>query len=103
WESDKAISLVCIVGEGEKGLCAGGDMRTLYNLGVSSVTETAFDFFSTEYFMDITIHNYSKPVLVYMDGIVMGGGVGISVGASHRVVTEKTKWSMPEMNIGFYP
>jgi enoyl-CoA hydratase len=103
WKDDKEVYLVCISGEGKKGLCAGGDMRTLYDLKESNVKEVAFDFFSTEYQMNITIHRYPKPVLVYMDGIVMGGGVGISIGGTHRIVTENTKWSMPEMNIGFYP
>ncbi|MEH7014113.1 3-hydroxyisobutyryl-CoA hydrolase, partial [Neobacillus niacini] len=103
WRDDQRISFVCITGEGTKGLCAGGDMRVFYDLKESNVNEAAFDFFSIEYQMDICIHHYPKPVLVYMDGIVMGGGVGISIGASHRIVTENTKWAMPEMNIGFYP
>ena len=90
-------------GEGGKGFCAGGDMRSLYDLRESHVTETARTFFSTEYQLDLLIHSYPKPILVYMDGIVMGGGVGLAAGASHRIVTEKTKWAMPEMNIGFFP
>ncbi|WP_396631572.1 enoyl-CoA hydratase/isomerase family protein, partial [Lysinibacillus sp. D4B2_S17] len=53
--------------------------------------------------MDYEIHRYPKPVVVYMNGIVMGGGVGVSSGASHRIVTETPKWAMPEMNIGFFP
>ncbi|MDE5413702.1 enoyl-CoA hydratase/isomerase family protein [Alkalihalobacterium chitinilyticum] len=103
WKSDPAIAVVCISGEGTKGLCAGGDMRSLYDLRDSSVLDLARDFFSTEYQMDLLIHQYPKPVVVNMDGIVMGGGVGLSVGATHRIVTEKTKWAMPEMNIGFFP
>ncbi|WP_209121348.1 enoyl-CoA hydratase/isomerase family protein [Alkalihalobacillus sp. BA299] len=103
WKDDPTVYLVCISGEGTKGLCAGGDMRTLYDLRDSNVLDMARNFFSTEYAMDLLIHRYPKPVLVNMDGIVMGGGVGLSVGASHRIVTEKTKWAMPEMNIGFFP
>ncbi|OLO29001.1 hypothetical protein BTR23_16635 [Alkalihalophilus pseudofirmus] len=103
WKDDPTVSLVCVSGEGTKGLCAGGDMRALYDLRDSNVLSLAREFFSKEYSMDIMIHGYPKPVLVNMNGIVMGGGVGISVGASHRIVTEKTKWAMPEMNIGFYP
>ena len=103
WKDDPSISLVCMSGEGGKGFCAGGDMRSLYDLRESHVTETARSFFSTEYQLDLLIHSYPKPILVYMDGIVMGGGVGLAAGASHRIVTEKTKWAMPEMNIGFFP
>lgn len=103
WKQDSRIALICIYGEGEKGLCAGGDMRTLYDLKESGVEAYAEQFFSTEYPMDYEIHHYPKPVVVYMNGIVMGGGVGLSIGASHRIVTETTKWAMPEMNIGFFP
>lgn len=103
WKNDPDIALVCISGEGAKGLCAGGDMKLLYELRHSHIKDVAYDFFLTEYQMDIMIHLYPKPILVYMDGIVMGGGVGLSVGASYRIVTETTKWSMPEMHIGFYP
>jgi enoyl-CoA hydratase/carnithine racemase len=103
WKKDPDIALLLIEGEGEKGLCAGGDMRKFYDLKESGVKEYAEQFFGTEYPMDYEIHHYPKPVLVYMNGIVMGGGVGLSFGASYRIVTEKTKWAMPEMNIGFFP
>jgi enoyl-CoA hydratase/carnithine racemase len=103
WQSDNNVAFVCITGAGEKGLCAGGDMRTFYHLKEPEVTQYANEFFSTEYKMDFQIHEYPKPVLVYMNGIVMGGGVGISIGADIRIVSEKTKWAMPEMNIGFFP
>lgn len=103
WKNDEDVSLVCITGEGTKGLCAGGDMKALYELRDKNVQQVALEFFSIEYQMDLLIYQYPKPVLVLMDGIVMGGGVGISAGCSHRIVTENTKWSMPEMNIGFFP
>lgn len=103
WKDDPSIALISMSGEGEKGFSAGGDMKTLYNLRDTHVEETAYQFFSVEYLLDMLIHFYPKPVLAYMDGFVMGGGVGLTSGASHRIVTEKTKWSMPEMNIGFYP
>lgn len=103
WKKADHIALVCLYGEGEKGLCAGGDMRAIYNLKDAGVEEYAEKFFSSEYVMDYDIHHYSKPVLVYMHGIVMGGGVGMSIGATHRIVTETTRWAMPEMNIGFFP
>lgn len=103
WKSDDRVSLVCIYGEGAKGFCAGGDVRAIYDLRGANVEEQARKFFATEYEMDYEIRHYAKPILVYLHGIVMGGGVGISIGASHRVVTETTKWAMPEMNIGFFP
>ncbi|MFJ7724615.1 enoyl-CoA hydratase/isomerase family protein [Neobacillus sp. NPDC097160] len=103
WRADPKVSLICISGEGTKGLCAGGDMRFFYDHRNTNVVECAQRFFTTEYRMDLMIHQYPKPILVYMDGIVMGGGVGLSAGASERIVTEKTKWAMPEMDIGFFP
>ena len=66
-------------------------MRFFYEKKDANIEEHALKFFSTEYQMDLAIHQYPKPILVYMNGIVMGGGVGLSAGASHRIVTEKTK------------
>lgn len=103
WKDNTDVAMICVVGAGEKGLCAGGDIRDLYDHRSSNMEDHAEQFFATEYMMDYAFSNFPKPVLVYMDGVVMGGGVGISVGASHRIVTEKTKWAMPEMNIGFFP
>lgn len=103
WKSRSDVAMVCVIGAGEKGLCAGGDIRDLYDHRSSNIVERAADFFTAEYMMDSLLWNFPKTVLVYMDGVVMGGGVGISVGASHRIVTEKTKWAMPELNIGFFP
>lgn len=103
WRNNPDVAMVCVLGAGEKGLCAGGDIRDLYDHRSTNMAEHALSFFTTEYLMDYTLWNFPKPVLIYMDGVVMGGGVGLSVGASHRIVTEKTKWAMPEMNIGFFP
>ncbi len=103
WQDDADILFVCLSGAGEKGFCAGGDMRKFYDLAAEDVAPYAEQFFATEYRLDALIHNYAKPIVAYMNGIVMGGGVGLSVGASHRIVTETTKWAMPEMNIGFFP
>lgn len=103
WRNDSSIVMVGIQGSGEKGLCAGGDMKSFYGLHEQEAVKMAQDFFLTEYRMDYALHYYPKPVLVFMDGVVMGGGVGISIGGTHRIVTEKTKWAMPEMNIGFFP
>lgn len=103
WKHDEQIALVCIIGAGEKGLCAGGDIRELYDHRSEGIEKHAERFFATEYQMDYDVWTFPKPVLAYMNGVVMGGGVGITMGASHRIVTEKTKWAMPEMNIGFFP
>lgn len=104
WKTDSNVSIVIIKGSGSKGLCAGGDIKTLYEARSS---ETAFrkaeNFFEKEYEVDMAIYQFPKPIIAYLDGIVMGGGVGLTYGASHRIVTESTKWSMPEMNIGFFP
>ncbi len=103
WKEDKGVEIICLEGSGEKAFCAGGDVRHLYDNKDNNIEEYAFDFFFTEYCMDTTMHCYPKPILVYMNGITMGGGAGIAVTGSHRIVTERTKWSMPEMNIGLYP
>ncbi|AOT72578.1 enoyl-CoA hydratase/isomerase family protein [Geosporobacter ferrireducens] len=103
WKNDDCVAIICIEGEGDKAFCAGGDVRALYDLRDSNVEEYALKFFSMEYRMNMTMHTYPKPILAYINGIVMGGGVGVSMGASHRIITEKTKWAMPEMNIGLYP
>ncbi len=103
WKNDDNVAIVVMEGEGEKALCSGGDVVHLYERKDSNVEEYAFGFFHTEYCMNMLIFTYPKPILSYMNGYVMGGGVGICVGTSHRIVTEKTKWAMPEMNIGLYP
>lgn len=103
WKKDDEIAIVVMEGEGEKALCSGGDVVHLREKRYSNIQEYAFGFFYTEYCMNMLIFNYPKPILSYMTGYVMGGGVGICVGTSHRIVTEKTKWAMPEMNIGLYP
>ncbi|WCK52408.1 enoyl-CoA hydratase/isomerase family protein [Aneurinibacillus sp. Ricciae_BoGa-3] len=103
WKQDDSVRIVCIEGAGEKGLCAGGDMRSLYDKKDSGVEKYAKAFFETEYRMNAALHHFPKPVLAYMNGIVMGGGMGIAMPASERIVTEKSRIAMPEMNIGFFP
>lgn len=102
WEKDKKISHVLMYGAGDRGFCAGGDMRVYYDNKERAI-EVAKEFFPSEYKMDLRIINFSKPIIAFLNGIVMGGGVGISYGASHKIVTENTKWAMPEVNIGFFP
>lgn len=104
WAHNENISLVCIKSKSEKSFCSGGDVRAIYeSVKLNSDMIVPKEYFTTEYKMDLLIHEYNKPVLVFMDGIVMGGGVGLSVGARFRIITERTKWAMPEMNIGFFP
>lgn len=103
WKDDENVAIIIIEGEGDKAFCSGGDVRHLYDKKDSNIEDYAFGFFYTEYNMNMTMHLYPKPILVYMNGIVMGGGVGVAVAGSHRIVNERTKWAMPEMNIGLYP
>ena len=102
WEGDPAVGVVMIDGAGERGLCAGGDLRALYDAAKSG-DDLPARFWSTEYRLDILIARYRKPVIAIMDGMVMGGGVGISAHATHRVVTERSAVAMPEVSIGYFP
>ncbi len=102
WEIDNSVSLLLMYGSGTRGFCAGGDMRIYYENRHRAI-EVAKEFFPSEYDMDLRIINYPKPIVAFLDGIVIKGSVGISFGASHKIVTEKTKWAMPEVNIGFFP
>ncbi|ATO49638.1 enoyl-CoA hydratase/isomerase family protein [Brevibacillus laterosporus] len=104
WESDDTINLIVLKGAGSKGFCAGGDIKALYQARNNELSlQKAQRFFEVEYQLDQYMYRYSKPILACLDGIVMGGGVGLTYGCSHRIVTTQTKWSMPEMNIGFFP
>src|SRR5690625_5070302 len=104
WEKDKEVSIVILKGAGSKGFCAGGDIKTLYQARQGQKEmQAAEQFFEEEYETDQLVSQFSKPIIACLDGIVMGGGVGLSYGASHRIVTETTKWAMPEMNISFFP
>jgi enoyl-CoA hydratase/carnithine racemase len=106
WASDPQVVGVILQGSGEKAFCAGGDLRGLYQTlrDCGSATNThAEDFFAQEYALDYAIHTYPKPLLCWGQGIVMGGGIGLMAGASHRVVTTSSKLAMPEISIGLYP
>ncbi len=102
WAADPAVGAVLIDGAGERGLCAGGDIRALYDAAKSGDPLPA-TFWSTEYHLNVLIARYPKPVIAIMDGLVMGGGVGLSTHASYRVVTERSAVAMPEVGIGFFP
>ena len=107
WQDDTSITCVILQGAGEKAFCAGGDIRRLYDTmiecGADKPNQYAEDFFEHEYRLDYLIHQYRKPFIVWGHGIVMGGGIGLMSGASHRVVTEKSRLAMPEISIGLYP
>lgn len=102
FEGDPGVAAVVLTGEGERGLCAGGDIRAIYESGRAG-TKLAETFWREEYLLDARIHNFPKPFICVMDGLVMGGGVGISAHASHRVVTERSRLAMPETGIGYFP
>lgn len=113
WRHDAGIVLVVLQAAGEKAFCAGGDLHKLYQAmrehhasdarGDVAANCYAVDFFAHEYRLDYLIHTYPKPVLCWGHGIVMGGGVGLMAGVSHRVVTDQTRVAMPEISIGLYP
>jgi len=107
WQQDPEIALVMIEGAGEKAFCAGGDVVQLYKAATSagdgSYSQDIETFFTKEYELDYLIHTFDKPILLWGHGIVMGGGLGLLAGASHRVVTEKSRIAMPEITIGLYP
>lgn len=103
WAADPAVRGVLIRGAGEKGLCAGGDVVSLHASLTGGRFEEAAQFFRDEYRMNHRISSYPKPYVAFMDGIVLGGGMGVSVHGSHRVATERTRAGMPETAIGFTP
>ena len=102
WEHDDGVATVLLSGAGERGLCAGGDIVAIYRDAGNGGTESA-RFWAEEYALNARISSYPKPYVALMDGIVLGGGVGVSAHARHRVVTERTKVGMPETGIGFIP
>ena len=106
WQENDDIALVFIEGAGEKAFCAGGDVQQIYRSAVTSrggPCEYAESFFQEEYRLDYLIHTFTKPIVCWAHGIVMGGGLGLIAGASHRVGTEQTRIAMPEITIGLYP
>lgn len=103
WRHDTEVGVVVIDGAGERGFSAGGDIRELYDYAVNSNAGEAREFFRSEYRLDAMIARYPKPVVALMDGITMGGGIGLAGHASIRVVTERSRVAMPETRIGFTP
>ncbi len=102
WRSDSAVAIVVIDHAGERGFCAGGDIRMLAESGAGDGAE-ARRFFFVEYRLNELLFRYAKPVVAIMDGVTMGGGVGLSMPARYRVATERTTFAMPETGIGLFP
>jgi enoyl-CoA hydratase len=100
--ADADVATVIIMGEGERGFCAGGDIRALHESGRAG-TPLAETFWREEFRLNHRIATYPKPYVALMDGITMGGGVGLSSHGRHRVVTERTRFAMPETGIGYFP
>jgi enoyl-CoA hydratase len=107
WQTDPKVGAVLLDGAGKRGFCAGGDIRALYEAAKTKPTDAAewlpARFWAIEYGLNILIARYRKPLVAVMDGLVMGGGVGLSAHAAHRVVTERSAVAMPEVGIGFFP
>lgn len=103
WAADSDIDTVLLDGAGERGLCAGGDIRGLYEQIRGGDAAATAEFFRAEYALNARIAEYPKPIVVLADGITMGGGIGVAGHAAIRVVTERSKLAMPETRIGFTP
>jgi len=103
WATDPQVGAVVMQGAGDRAFCAGGDIRAIYDAGRGSDAAIHRDFFREEYILNRRIHRLAKPHVALLDGITMGGGVGLSVHGSHRVATERTLFAMPETGIGLFP
>jgi enoyl-CoA hydratase len=103
WREDPHVDAVVIEGAGDRAFCAGGDIRALRDAQLSGDRATADRFFAEEYALNITIATYPKPYIALIDGICMGGGIGLSVHAPYRVASEHAGFAMPETAIGFFP
>jgi enoyl-CoA hydratase len=102
FEADPQVAVIVLEGAGERGLCAGGDIRALWESSKANA-DLGKVLWREEYILNARIKKFPKPYVAFMDGIVMGGGVGLSAHSSLRVVTERTKLAMPEVGLGFFP
>ncbi len=102
WAADDAVDTVLLTGSGERGLCAGGDIVGMYHDALAGGDESR-RFWRDEYRLNALIARYPKPYVAFMDGVVLGGGIGVSAHGSARIVTERTRFGMPEVTIGFAP
>jgi len=103
WANDPAVTRVVITAAGDRAFSAGGDIRALYDLGKVGRHAEALQFWRDEYPLNAAIKNYRKPYVALIDGIAMGGGIGVSVHGSHRVAGDRFQFAMPEVGIGFFP
>jgi enoyl-CoA hydratase len=103
WEHDPQVTRVVVSATGEKAFCAGGDIRELHDLGRAGRHDEMLAFWREEYILNDRIKRYPKPYISLIDGIVMGGGVGISLHGSHRIAGDRYLFAMPEVGIGFFP
>jgi len=108
WQCDNRVVSVLLTSTGEKAFCAGGDVKSLQQAlvvteGHEAKQQVASQYFTAEYQVDYLLHHFGKPLIVWGDGIIMGGGLGLFMGASHRVVTETARIAMPEITIGLFP
>lgn len=107
WHEDDAVICVVLEGSGDKAFCAGGDVRSMYavmdNSDSRQIEAFCSDYFTLEYQCDYLIHTYCKPIIAWGHGIVMGGGMGLYMGSSHKVVTPDSRLAMPEISIGLFP
>ncbi len=103
WRDDAGVELVVITGAGDRGFCAGGDIRTLRDAGAAGDSAWIASFFGQEYALNRMIAEYPKPYVALVDGICMGGGIGVSVHGSHRIASERAMFAMPETGIALFP
>jgi enoyl-CoA hydratase/carnithine racemase len=106
WQAEPQVVAILLKGAGDKAFCAGGDIRKLYDsmtVDAPLPNPYATEFFGTEYSLYRQMHFYPKPLILWGDGIIMGGGMGLMAGCSHRLVTERTRFAMPEVAIGLFP
>ncbi|MFT4726519.1 MAG: enoyl-CoA hydratase [Granulosicoccus sp.] len=103
WQTNDKVTLILIDAQGDKAFCSGGDVTMLYQQGMAGDFESGRQFWSDEYRLNVLINDYPKPFVAVMDGITMGGGIGISAHGSHRIVTERSSLALPECSIGLVP
>ncbi|MFJ5370546.1 enoyl-CoA hydratase/isomerase family protein, partial [Bosea sp. CER48] len=103
WENDPQVTRVVVISTSEKAFSAGGDIRWLHDCGKAGRHEEMLAFWGEEYILNHRIKTYPKPYVALIDGIVMGGGVGISLHGSHRIAGDRYLFAMPEVGIGFFP
>ena len=103
WSKDPDVALILVQGAGDRAFCAGGDIRRLVDSSRNEGIDYCRKYFSSEFRLNRTVFRYRKPYIAILDGITMGGGVGLSVHGEYRIATERTLFAMPETGIGYFP